>query len=898
MEGFRKQMAAVTSHRDQLAKELKETRAELESQKALQSSPGRVVGQNNNEVNALREKLEESNLKLAVQLSKTSELEVKAADATRERDEAKKMVAAITQMEEDLQHQFSQSVSESRAKIEELERKLAQARTAGGTDAETAQPLNQQQPSSDNDKNTQLEEELAQLHEALATSRAALNSMKAGSAQLENNIRKELEDKHSGAIEAMRVECDEQISAGVSLLEQELKEMKDALAQAALENKQLEQEQAERAKVASDEATQALTKALKDSHAKELELFRKQWEEKAEHESEARVNAAIMVERAAAEEKVSADIAAAVAEALAVERESMVESARLQQAAAVENALAAERDAVAKAALTEQKAAVVAAADESNLLKGAVSAEAIKSLEDKMQHMKGVHDSAVQKLKEALRVAIETANAEQIQAQEKAEEIQRLQSQSKKLQLDLEVAVNNSEAREAEATVEAKAVMADNMALEIEKIHSAHKVELERVLADASTRAKQELDSACAVASEAEAETAKMKTALLETTQRADAAEALASSLSSSLSTAESDLSKAQATLAETVVSLDDANAKIKSLNEKVAAVESREAAAAVEQAESTEMKRAQEKAHAEAVQAASSKIEALQQELTEKEVTVEEERASRMRAERALREALEESEAEATRRKAEASDDIKRAVEAALAEAARESESRLESEREVWQAHSDRDRETALANTRKEMEARAKSELEKKLGFWRNTWSVEKDRAIEEALEGERKAAQQQVAGKITEAVQSARKEWDLEASRAQAAAVRKVERDAESALDGHMAKHAAEISAIKSALEVARELQTETKGLLEEREARVREVEEELVEAKRKRGIHGGQRKALVQGLHRSREQLRHMKGQLLALRKECGAFSTRRAPQLAELARACKSQAYLRI
>ena len=161
MEGFRKQMAEVTSHRDQLAKELKETRAELESQKGLQSSSVRAGGQKDNEINALREKLEESNLKLAVQLSKTSELEVKAANATRERDEAKKMVAAITQMEEDLQHQFSQRVSESRAKIEELERKLS-ARVS--SDAESTQSLNQEQPSTDKDKNATYQE-LAQLHE-------------------------------------------------------------------------------------------------------------------------------------------------------------------------------------------------------------------------------------------------------------------------------------------------------------------------------------------------------------------------------------------------------------------------------------------------------------------------------------------------------------------------------------------------------------------------------------------------------------------------------------------------------------------------------------------------------------------------------------------------------------
>ena len=62
------------------------------------------------------------------------------------------------------------------------------------------------------------------------------------------------------------------------------------------------------------------------------------------------------------------------------------------------------------------------------------------SLEDKLQHMKDVHASAVQKLEEELRVAMETANAERILAQKNNEEIQRLQSQSKK-QLDLEVAV-------------------------------------------------------------------------------------------------------------------------------------------------------------------------------------------------------------------------------------------------------------------------------------------------------------------------------------------------------------------------------------------------------------------------------------------------------------------------
>jgi len=143
-------------------------------------------------------------------------------------------------------------------------------------------------------------------------------------------------------------------------------------------------------------------------------------------------------------------------------------------------------------------------------------------------------------------------------------------------------------------------------------------------------------------------------------------------------------------------------------------------------------------------------------------------------------------------------------------------------------------------------------------------------------------------VASEASEALKSARKEWDVEASRSIAAAVRKAERNAEAALDGEMAKHAAEMSALNSAFTVARELQAETKGLLEESEARLRDREEELAEAKQNRGIHGEQGKTLIVGLHRARVQLRQMKAQLSALRKECSAFSTRRAPQLAELAK----------
>ena len=252
------------------------------------------------------------------------------------------------------------------------------------------------------------------------------------------------------------------------------------------------------------------------------------------------------------------------------------------------------------------------------------------------------------------------------------------------------------------------------------------------------------------------------------------------------------------------------------------------------------------------------------------------------------LHEALDASEAEVKKIHAQASEDSKRAVESTLAEAEREYESMLELEREKWQAHAERDRSEAILNTRKEIETRAKVELDKTLAFWRNTWSMEKDRAIEEALEGGREEARQEVAAERDEALRAARREWEQETSRAVATALREAERKAEVALDAEIAKHAAEMSALNSAYAVARELQLETKGLLEESEAKYRDSQAELVELQENFGLHGAKGEALVAGLKHAKAELIRMKSQLSAIRKECGAFSTRKAPQIAELAR----------
>ena len=127
MAGFRKQMVEVTSQRDRLALQLQESRVELEGLQAVQrsrsqeqSATGRQEQMQVQANRQLREKLEESNLNLAMQLSRTAELEDQAANAIRERDEAKKLAAAMTEMEEDLQKQFSQTVSLNRARIEDL----------------------------------------------------------------------------------------------------------------------------------------------------------------------------------------------------------------------------------------------------------------------------------------------------------------------------------------------------------------------------------------------------------------------------------------------------------------------------------------------------------------------------------------------------------------------------------------------------------------------------------------------------------------------------------------------------------------------------------------------------------------------------------------------------------
>ena len=160
--------------------------------------------------------------------------------------------------------------------------------------------------------------------------------------------------------------------------------------------------------------------------------------------------------------------------------------------------------------------------------------------------------------------------------------------------------------------------------------------------------------------------------------------------------------------------------------------------------------------------------------------------------------------------------EELSRAIGALKASHERSLERVVNEEKEQWRNETDDLLRTTLESAREEWKTAKAKELEKSLAFWRNTWDVEKDRAIQEALHTEQQTWETSVAGRIEARLLSAQQEWASQATKEHDEARRAMEVAQAGVLEGHLAKHQAELSAVSAAYEVARALQAETDSAL----------------------------------------------------------------------------------
>ena len=126
-----------------------------------------------------------------------------------------------------------------------------------------------------------------------------------------------------------------------------------------------------------------------------------------------------------------------------------------------------------------------------------------------------------------------------------------------------------------------------------------------------------------------------------------------------------------------------------------------------------------------------------------------------------------------------------------------------------------------------------------------------------------------------------SAQQDWDLQTTKQLDELRKDFESSHESKMELLLAKHQAELSAVSSAYEVARELQSETSASLTASEEDLAVARENLVQYQKKHSEHS------MTKLREVRTELQQMKMSMLALRREASAF-TRPAPQLQQLER----------
>lgn len=180
------------------------------------------------------------------------------------------------------------------------------------------------------------------------------------------------------------------------------------------------------------------------------------------------------------------------------------------------------------------------------------------------------------------------------------------------------------------------------------------------------------------------------------------------------------------------------------------------------------------------------------------------------------------------------------------------------------------------LQDSHEEWKKTKAKELEKSLAFWRNTWDVEKDRAIQEAIKTEKTEWEKNVDKRISNQIIKDKVVWENETKMNINATVKELEEKHHVTLESHLAKHQAELSAVSSAYEVARELQSET--LLSLNDVK---NENSKLKMKLKNVINNTTAKINEKCTHIQKE-LKYLKSSMLALKREASAFQ-RQAPQI---------------
>lgn len=533
MAGFRQQMVDVTSQRDQLALQLRETQAELKGLQAIQKlqSQEQASGASNDKAkDQLRGKLEESNMKLAMQLSKTEELEERLATTTRERDEANRNASAMAEMEEDLQKQFSETVRLNRTRIEELETLLADARKRESIDAAFGAAAAESQNST---------EEAMHLKEELEKTQKALASATREASAYETSLRTEMKTEHTRQLDAVRAECKEQASASMNQLEAELKAVKAALSNMNEERKHVELE-TQKLRDSSD----SMRKDLERAHRQELESHKAKFEVELEKACKKAVNHALDQERQTAAE-LSKDLstADAVEAALTLERAAWAEKANAEQLLAVEKALEvaklAEVDAIEKALIAERKvaaeeakvretAAVAAAISKMSSEEETSSTETLSMLKAQIKQMTEDYAEANSRLSTETLEAQSAVEVLQKSEETKVAEIQHLEKQLEDARRGVEEAKSNAKDNVTAAIARAKLECKENQTLEIEKMKAEHSRSLEEALSKASAETQNQLQIAKAKLIETQTELAQAKSELLEATADVDKGKTLA----------------------------------------------------------------------------------------------------------------------------------------------------------------------------------------------------------------------------------------------------------------------------------------------------------------------------------------------------------------------------------
>jgi hypothetical protein len=126
-----------------------------------------------------------------------------------------------------------------------------------------------------------------------------------------------------------------------------------------------------------------------------------------------------------------------------------------------------------------------------------------------------------------------------------------------------------------------------------------------------------------------------------------------------------------------------------------------------------------------------------------------------------------------------------------------------------------------------------------------------------------------------------SAQQDWDSQTTKQLDALRTELESSHDSEMELLLAKHQAELTAVSSAYEVARELQSETSASLSSVEEDLATAREVLVQYRKKHSEHSTTK------LREVRKELVQIKMSMLALRREASAF-TRPAPQLHQFER----------